>query len=44
MTNVTNHTKFAVASTAWGNSSFGQVTSDPTAARRAVQLFGRINF
>jgi hypothetical protein len=44
MYNVTNHTKFAVASTSWGNSSFGQVTSDPTAARRAVQLSGRIEF
>jgi hypothetical protein len=44
MYNVTNHTKFAVASTAWGNSSFGQVTSDTTASRRAVQLSGRIEF
>ena len=44
MYNVTNHTKFAVASTAWGNSSFGQVTSDPTANRKAVQLSGRIEF
>ena len=44
MYNVTNHTKFAVASTAVGNSSFGQVTNDTTAARRAVQLSGRIEF
>ena len=44
MYNVTNHTKFAVASTAWGNSTFGQVTTDTTAARRAVQLSGRIEF
>jgi hypothetical protein len=44
MYNVTNHTKFAVASTAWGNATFGQVTSDPTATRKAVQLSGRIQF
>jgi hypothetical protein len=44
MYNVTNHTKFAVASSAWGNSSFGQVTSDATATRKAVQLSGRIEF
>ena len=47
MYNVTNHTKFAVASTAWTTSttaSFGQVTSDATATRKAVQLSGRITF
>jgi hypothetical protein len=44
MYNVTNHTKFAVASTSVGNSSFGQVTADPTATRKAVQLSGRIEF
>lgn len=44
MYNVTNHTKFAVASSAWGNSSFGQVTSDATATRKAVQLSARIEF
>jgi hypothetical protein len=44
MYNVTNHTKFAVASAVVGNASFGQVTSDPTATRKAVQLSGRIEF
>jgi len=46
MYNVTNHTKFAVASSAWAASgtTFGQVTSDPTATRKAVQLSGRIEF
>jgi hypothetical protein len=44
MYNVTNHTKFAVASTAWGNSSFGQVTNDTTAKSRQIQLSGRIEF
>lgn len=44
MYNVTNHTKFNVASTAWGNGSFGQVTNDPTATRKAIQLSGRIDF
>jgi hypothetical protein len=44
MYNVTNHTKFAVASTAWGNSNFGQVTSDGSARSRQVQLSGRIQF
>jgi hypothetical protein len=44
MYNVTNHTKFAVASTSWGNSSFGQVVTDPTATRKAIQLSGRIQF
>jgi hypothetical protein len=44
MYNVTNHTKFAVASMVYGNAAFGQVTSDPTATRRAVQLSARIEF
>ncbi len=44
MYNVTNHTKFNVASTAVGNSSFGQVTADPTATRKTVQLSARIEF
>jgi Carboxypeptidase regulatory-like domain len=44
MYNVSNHTKFNVASTAFGNSSFGQVTTDPTATRKSVQLSGRIEF
>jgi hypothetical protein len=44
MYNVTNHTKFAVASTAWGNSTFGQVTNDTTAKSRQIQLQGRIQF
>jgi hypothetical protein len=44
MYNVTNHTKFNVASVAYGNGSFGQVTNDPTATRKAVQLSARIDF
>jgi hypothetical protein len=44
MYNVTNHTQFAVASTSVGNASFGQVTSNATATRKAVQLSARINF
>jgi hypothetical protein len=42
--NVTNHTFFAVASTVWGNSNFGQVTQSPSYNRRAAQLSGRIEF
>ncbi len=42
--NVTNHTKFAVASTAVGNSNFGRVTSDGSSTRRAAQFSARINF
>jgi hypothetical protein len=42
--NVTNHTFFAVASTVWGNSNFGQVTQNPSYNRRAAQLSGRIEF
>ncbi|MDR3792557.1 MAG: TonB-dependent receptor [Terracidiphilus sp.] len=42
--NVTNHTQFAVASTAWGNSSFGQVTTNTSANRKAAQFTARISF
>ena len=44
MYNVTNHTKFNVASTQVGNASFGQVATDPTATRKSIQLSGRIEF
>jgi hypothetical protein len=44
MYNVTNHTKFAVASTVFGNATFGQVTADTTATRKTVQLSARIEF
>jgi len=42
--NVTNHTWFAVASTAVGNSSFGDVTSNSIATRKAAQFSARIEF
>jgi hypothetical protein len=42
--NVTNHTLFAVASAAWGNASFGQVTSNGSANRKAAQFSARIEF
>jgi hypothetical protein len=42
--NVTNHTFFAVASTAVGNASFGDVTTNASYNRRALQLSGRIEF
>ncbi|SNT20891.1 Carboxypeptidase regulatory-like domain-containing protein [Granulicella rosea] len=42
--NVTNHTWFAVASTAVGNANFGQVTANTAAPRKSVQLSGRIEF
>ncbi|HEY6488942.1 MAG: TonB-dependent receptor [Terracidiphilus sp.] len=42
--NVTNHTQFAVASAAFGNSSFGQITQAPTLNRKAAQFSARINF
>lgn len=42
--NVTNHTLFGVASTAVGNSSFGQVTTSSIANRKLAQFSGRINF
>jgi hypothetical protein len=44
MYNVTNHTFFGVASAAVGNSSFGDVTTNASYNRRAVQLSGRVNF
>jgi hypothetical protein len=42
--NVTNHTQFAVASTAIGNAAFGQVTSSAVANRKAAQFSARIEF
>jgi hypothetical protein len=44
--NVTNKTFFGVASTAWtaNNSSFGQVTSNGSANRKAAQFSARVNF
>jgi Carboxypeptidase regulatory-like domain/TonB dependent receptor len=44
MYNVTNHTLFGVASTVWGASNFGEVTSNANYNRRSVQLSGRIDF
>jgi hypothetical protein len=44
MYNVTNHTFFAVASSAVGNASFGQVANNSSATRKSVQLSGRIEF
>ena len=44
MYNVTNHTWFGVASAAAGASNFGQITTNPNYARRAIQLSGRISF
>jgi hypothetical protein len=42
--NVTNHTLFAVASTAVGAASFGQVTASGVANRKAAQFSARIEF
>jgi len=42
--NVTNHTLFGVASTAVGNASFGQVTVNTGANRKAAQFSARIEF
>ena len=42
--NITNHTLFGVASTAWGNSSFGQVTTSSVANRKSAQFSARIEF
>jgi hypothetical protein len=42
--NVTNKTFFAVASTVFGNSSFGQVAPNASATRKAAQLSARLNF
>jgi len=42
--NVTNHTQFAVASQAVGNSSFGTVTQSSALNRKAAQFSARIEF
>jgi hypothetical protein len=42
--NVTNHTWFAVANTAVGNASFGDVTSNSIATRKAAQFSARVEF
>ncbi len=42
--NVTNHTKFAVASTVFGNSNFGEVAPDGSATRKSAQFSARIEF
>jgi hypothetical protein len=45
--NVTNHTLFGVASTAWSTSTsgtFGQVTTSTSANRKAAQFTARISF
>jgi len=44
MYNVTNHTLFGVASTAVGNASFGQVTTNGIANRKIAQFSARIEF
>jgi hypothetical protein len=42
--NVTNHTLFAVASTAVGNANFGQVTQSSNLNRKSAQFSARISF
>jgi hypothetical protein len=42
--NVTNHTLFGIASTAWGSTAFGQVTTSPNANRKAAQFSARVSF
>jgi hypothetical protein len=42
--NVTNHTQFAVASSAFGNATFGTVTQSGTLNRKAAQFSARIEF
>jgi hypothetical protein len=42
--NVTNHTLFGVASTAWGATNFGQVTTNANYNRRSAQLSARVDF
>lgn len=42
--NVTNHTLFAVASSAVGNASFGQATNSGNYNRRAAQFSARVEF
>ena len=44
MYNVTNHTLFGVASTAWGATNFGQVTTNANYNRRSAQLSARVEF
>ena len=42
--NVTNHTQFSVASSVFGNASFGQVSGGQANTRRSAQLSARIEF
>lgn len=42
--NVTNHTQFAVSSSAYGSSTFGMVTSNSAANRKAAQFTARLSF
>lgn len=42
--NVTNHTFFGVASTAVGNGSFGEVTTNGFANRKSAQFSARVDF
>jgi len=42
--NVTNHTLFGIASLAWGSTSFGQVTTNSNANRKAAQFSARVSF
>ncbi|HVV70781.1 MAG TPA: hypothetical protein VHI52_04660, partial [Verrucomicrobiae bacterium] len=42
--NITNHTFFAVANTAVGNATFGQVTNNGGANRKSVQFSARVSF
>lgn len=42
--NVTNHTYFAVANSAVGNSTFGQVSNNGSSNRKSIQFSGRIEF
>ncbi|HTV08073.1 MAG TPA: carboxypeptidase-like regulatory domain-containing protein [Candidatus Aquilonibacter sp.] len=44
VTNLTNHTFFAVAGTTYGNSNFGTVTTSSNYNRRAAQLSARLSF
>jgi TonB dependent receptor-like, beta-barrel len=44
MYNLTNHTLFGVASSVWGATNFGQVTTNPNYNRRSAQLSARIEF
>jgi hypothetical protein len=42
--NVTNHTLFGIASTAFDNAAFGTVTANTASARKSFQFSGRIEF